>query len=216
MRSLSFVVGSIAIGAALVACGSTATQSASVSGTVQSTTFTVASELAVFGTGDSSSTCVVSPDGGEKCTNSSSGQAIEIVLTNLPSITCSTYVSDIETSANFNYANADALVIDVGNDKADLAPGTFDIVGSTSSATSGATAEFATTTAKCGNAIQAAATAGSVTLTEVSTSSVAGSYTVTFGTTGTFTGSFNISVCSVPDAAKVSAGNGSGSGTCLQ
>jgi hypothetical protein len=187
----------------LTACGGSVSSggsggAGSLSGSVSNTTFTVASALAIAGA-DTSTTCVSSPDGGITCSSTSTGQGVGVLLTNRSDATCAAIQSDIESKANTQYANFDYIELDVTNGTGDVTPGTYDIVTS-QTATSGAEAEFTTTTSACANALDLMATAGTITLTKISSANVTGTYNVTFGTQGAFAGSFDVAVCNLPDA----------------
>lgn len=206
MARLAAVGAVCALG--ISACGSSSGGggTGSLSGKVAGTTFAVASEIAIAGPVVSS--CSVGGgttagggtfDAGETC--SSGGQAIAVLLTNRSDATCSLVLRDIATKTGVRYANFDDLELVVASDSANLATGAYSVVGSLGSqgATSGATAFFKTTTSTCVEGVNAQATSGSITLSQVSPTNVSGTYEVTFGTQGSFTGSFDVSICDLPD-----------------
>ena len=204
MRTNSLAVVSFFVAGALVACGgSSTTGSGTLSGTVAGKTFSVASEVAILGPAAASSTgCgvevlsdggVVGDDSGCVPTTSTSGQLVSIVLTNRAEASC----ADFQTGEPEGLANLDALALDIFTETGTLTTGTYDLAVGT--AGSGAEAEFHTSTSTCGPGVNIeSASAGSITLTQLSAGSVAGSYSVTFGTMGTFTGSFDVPFCSLP------------------
>jgi len=195
----------------ILACsshGSGGSGSASLSGTVDNTSFTVGSAVAWTGGGE----CSSGADGGLQCT----GQSINLVLANRPGITC-TAAAAANGAENLPYASFDFVQIDVINPTEDVAPGSFGI--STVVAPS-FEANFGTTSATCDPQPFLAAASGTVTLTQVSSSSVTGSFDITFGTVGgvpgtggELTGSFNVPVC---DLAGTSPAVDAGAGTCIQ
>jgi hypothetical protein len=197
---LSLVLGMLA------ACGGSTSaggsEGNSVSGTVAGTTFNVASEVAVFGAASATSTaCAVYSDGGlvnPGCvpTTSSSGQVVTVLLTNRADLTCAA----LQSEGSHHYANLDLLTLEAFTLTGTLATGAYDVATS-SSAASGALAQFQTSTSTCNGGVNLqAASAGSITLTEVSSTSATGTYSVTFGTQGTFSGSFDVPLCDLPDA----------------
>jgi hypothetical protein len=201
--------------ATLAACGSTSSGgTGSVTGTVESTTFTVASVIAIVAP-TSSSSCSSLADGGEKCTTTEAGQGVGIVLTNNPSATCATLQASLGNGDKVNYPGFDVLELAVGNQGGNVSAGTYSIVTS-GNPTKGSSAEFTTTTAKCAPGVDETGTAGSVTLTSVSASSVSGSYSVTFGKSGSFSGSFDVPVCPIPDGGFHSVASDTDGGACQQ
>jgi hypothetical protein len=183
---------------ALYACsgttiGSGGSGSGSATGTVAGTTFTVASEIAINGVADSTSSCSGSEDGGPgMCVTTSSGQGVGVVLTNRAAVTCGLVQGG---NPDLVFANFALLELAVTNDSGTVGAGTYDIT----TASSGASAQFETSTSTCADGVELTATSGSITLTEVSDTTIAGTYDVTFATQGSFTGSFNAPVCDLPD-----------------
>jgi hypothetical protein len=210
MRAM-FPVVLVVTASTLFACGgvSSGGGSGSVSGEVASTSFTVSSALGSRGPNTSSS-CESSPDGGTKCTTSSSGDTVAIILTNVGSLTCSLVDSDISGNKNVNYASADALILGVAKDTGALTPDTYQIVDPTENFTSGAAAQLSTTTATCGSGLSIEATSGSITLSALTSTGATGSYDVTFGTAGSqgsYKGTFDVTFCAIPDAGNTVTDN---------
>jgi hypothetical protein len=205
---LRLAVLPLAIAAGFVACGGTTAGAAgggtsSLTGSVASTTFTVASQVAAMGTDSSSCTSGFSPDGGttgEMCT--SSGQVVIVVLTNRSDASCAAAQADEATGASFDFASFDELELAVVAPTGTVTTGTFPVVGDTGPAptTTAAGADFTTTDASCNTVVQALATSGSITLTQLTATTVSGTYDVTFGTQGSFSGSFAVDICQLPDA----------------
>jgi hypothetical protein len=194
----------LALIAALAACSSSSGGNGSVNGTVDGVSFSAASGIAEVGPESSSTDCNVSPDGGQTCTSSSSGQVVAVALTNRAGISCETI-----TGGGTKFANMDLLELGVGTASGTVATGTYDIVGSESNLTSGAEAILLTTTANCGQGLNLTASSGTITLSQITATSVSGSYSVTFGSMGTFSGSFDEPICEVPDGGSMmSSGDG--------
>ncbi len=211
MRTSSFLVTVVALVAS--ACSSSSsTGTASISGTVASTTFTVASTVAVL-VPSASTNCDVEPDGGTQCVTVSSGQVLAVVLTNRAVASCSTVLGDIATRSAANFSNLDSLALDVGTSSGDITPRTYPILTSQAEAagTSGSTAGLTTTDGTCNQKLDTSATSGSVVITSISSTEVAGTYDVTFGTSGSFKGSFDVPICDLPDSG-LSALGGSDAG----
>jgi hypothetical protein len=184
--------------------------SASLTGTVNGATFSVASEVAALQA--ASTTCSSGGTSGDdasagSCTNL--GQAVVVILTNRSDATCAAAKSQISSGKEAIFANFAELQLLVANATADLAPGTYDVVNAGSTATEGSVAEYASTDASCAASATAEASSGTVTLTAVSSSRVTGSYQVTFGTQGTLSGSFDVPICDLP----VAGGNAIDAGT---
>jgi hypothetical protein len=184
--------------------------SASLGGTVNGASFSVASEVAALQA--ASSTCSSGGTDGEdagtgSCT--SVGQAVIVILTNRSDATCAAAQSQLASGKEATFANFAELEILVANATADLAAGTYALVNRGSTATEGAIAEYATTNSSCASSGPDDASGGSVTLTAVNSSRVAGSYQVSFGTQGSFSGSFDVPICDLPAAG----GNTADAGT---
>ena len=164
--------------------------------------------------GGTSSTCPVYSDGGPAdsgCvpTVTTHGQALAVLLSNRAALTCPA----LQTPGSRDYANFDLLTLEAFTETGTLATGTYNIVTSENPA-SGALAGFQASTSTCTESVNLPnATAGTVTLMEVSSTSVAGTYSVTFGTQGTFTGSFDVPICSLPDGI---APSNAGPAVCTQ
>ena len=188
------------VGGLLAACSSSGSSGAgagAVTGSVGGTTFSPVSVVAFVGAADSSSSCDESPDGGSVCTNSSSGQALTIIMSNRAGETCSNIFGDINVAGG--YASYELLGVGVGTDTGTLKPGTYNFTGKTGNVTSGAFGEFVTTTATCGKGLELQSSGGSLTLTAISADSAQGTYDVSFGSEGSFSGSFNVTMCPFPD-----------------
>lgn len=180
-----------------------------MSGTVSGTTFTFGSGVAIAGPNTTTDCVGPTADGGEDCTSTTNGYLAEIVLANLSILSCSFVQSSFDS--NTNYANADVLVLAVGSASSSIAAGTYDIVAADagqSGATTGATAQFQTTTSTCGNGLDLTATSGTITVSAVSSTRISGTYDVTFGSQGSFTGSFDSPLCAVPDGGSSQSGDG--------
>jgi len=177
----------------------------------------IASTVAVLEAATSTSSCTGGSDaGGNMCTSSTSGQVLVLVLTNRSGVSCSEIDSLSNTHSTF--ANLEALVLEVGIQTGDLAPGTFKLGsedGGVGTATTAASADYATTSATCAGGQGQVATSGTITLTSISGAGVAGTYDVAFGSMGSLSGSFNTSICQLPDSG--TNGNGGDGGiTCIQ
>ncbi|HEY1695997.1 MAG TPA: hypothetical protein VGG39_27710 [Polyangiaceae bacterium] len=188
--------------------------SASLSGTVNGATFSVASEVAALDA--ASTTCSAggtSGDDGGAGSCTSTGQEVVVILTNRSDATCSAAQTQLASGNEAAFANFAELELLVANVTADVAAGTYDVVNAGSTATEGSLAKYGTTDASCASSATAQASGGSVTLTAVSASRVTGSYQLTFGTEGSFSGSFDVPICNLPDAG----GNGADAGApaCL-
>jgi hypothetical protein len=226
--SLSAVFRFIGLGASVVAgvaaCSSSsngngAGGSASLSGTVGGTTFSVASSLAAIGAASTDCSSGFSVDGGAvdagaSCT--SSGQAVVILLTNRSDATCAAAQSEIEANKSTAFANFDDLDLAVFTQKGDVAAGTYPVVSGSATVASGAFAQFGTTTSTCASGLIAQGTSGTVTLSQVSSSAVSGTYNVMFGTQGSFSGSFDIPICTLPDGGISSSLGDGGKPACQQ
>jgi hypothetical protein len=205
---------------ALAACGgstSSGGSGGSVSGTVAGTAFTVASEVAVLEPASSTSTaCAVFSDGGladPGCvpTSTTSGQTLGVLLSNRAELTCPALQSG--GSDSFRYANLDLLTLEAFTATGTLIPGAY-AIASSSNAASGALAQFEASTPTCAGGVNLpAASAGSITLTEVSATRATGTYSVTFGTQGTFSGSFDVAICALLSGG-VSSGADAGPPVC--
>ncbi len=174
-----------------------------MSGTVAGTTFTVASDVAaILNESVSSTSCATYSDGGlvnPGCvpTVASSGQMVGLVLTNRAELTCGALQGGVAP----HYANSDLLALQAFTSNGTLATGTYDIVTSVD-ATSGAWAQFSTSTSTCTSGTNlGAASAGAITLTEMSSTHATGTYSVTFGSQGTFAGSFDVAICDTRNGA---------------
>jgi hypothetical protein len=219
--AVRFAALAVAAAAGFVACGGTTTAAGggtgTLTGSVAGTTFSVASQLAAIepesttcsSTGSASGGPV---DAGETCT--SSGQVVIVLLTNRADATCAAAQSEEATGSDINFANFDDLELAVGAGSGTITTGTYAVVdsGGGVSATPVAAAQLGTTDASCQSSLQAQATSGSITLTELSATTVSGTYDVTFGTQGSFSGSFDVDICQLPDGGGA-AGDG-GPPTC--
>jgi hypothetical protein len=199
-----FAALAVAAAAGFVACGGTTREagagSGTLTGTVGSTTFSVASQLAVVEA--ESEACTGSSSGSETC--SSSGQVVAVLLTNRADVTCATAQSEEATGANIEFANFDVLELAVGVETGTVATGTFAVAGPDAGADAPiAGAQLSTSNATCQSAPTVEATGGSITLTQVSATTVTGTYDVTFGAQGSFSGSFNVDICELPDGGGV-------------
>jgi hypothetical protein len=204
MRTSHFAVIPFFVVGTLVACGDSTSGGGgggnSVSGTVAGTTFTVASEVATIQAASGSSTsCAFYSDGGPVnpgCvpTTTSSGQLVAVLLSNRTELTCPA----LQSGGSHDYANSDLLTLEAFTGTGTLTTGTYDVVTS-GDVTSGAQAQFETSTSTCADGVSLQASAGSITLTEVSASTATGTYSVTFGTQGTFSGSFDVPICDLPN-----------------
>jgi hypothetical protein len=202
----------LALGILAACSGSTSgggSGAGTVTGTVSGVGFSFGSGVAIAGANTTTNCEGPTADGGEDCTTTTDGYAAEVILANLSILTCSL----VETSFNSStsYANADALALEILNLSGPVTAGTYNVIApdaGTSGVTSGASAQFTTTTATCGNGLDLTATSGTITVSAISGSSISGTYDVTFGTAGSFSGSFNTAVCAVPDAGSSSSGDG--------
>ena len=98
------------------------------------------------------------------------------------------------------FANLDELDLSVANVNGAVTAGTYDIAGpGTDIKSTGAVANFETTTSKCSIALTQPATKGTVTLSHIGSTSVSGSFAVTFGSKGAMSGSFDVPLCAIPD-----------------
>jgi hypothetical protein len=204
LRSFFSVFGLGALGMAGCSSSSPGSGSASLSGSVSNTTFSVASTLAVFDVANASETCTGQSDGGSQCTSSSSGQAVGVLLTNRSEATCSA------VGHNLSLSNFDVVQLVVTNNNGNVATGTYAIAPPQGSPTR-AEASFTTEDASCAQKINTTATGGSITLTQISGTNVSGSYSVTFGAEGSFQGTFDVPACATPDAGLAADG---GTTTC--
>ena len=195
----------------------------SATGSVSGTGFTVASEVAVLGTatmdcssggsGSSSSSSgagagssTSSSGGGTTCT--SSGQIVEVVLTNRADATCSVAQQAQASNEQLQFASFDELAVIVENVNGDVTPGTYPIVAQNSNATVGSGVEFQTTNATCSPVISTTAISGTVTLTTLTSGEVAGSYQASFGSEGSVSGTFDVAICNLPDSGSTNGASG--------
>jgi hypothetical protein len=215
----NIVVPVLVLTGALAACSSSSSSGGSVTGSVDSTSFSAASTIAVVTAADTETDCNMGPDGGqEKCTSSSSGQAVIVILTNRAAATCAAAVAAETSHDNLSFANMDSLEIFVANDKGNLAPGAYTVIDETSkqpsNATSGAAANFSTSNSACKSGNPVESTGGTVTLTQISATSVQGTYSIEFGSHGSFSGSFDVPVCDLPDGGSFVTVGDAGAATC--
>jgi hypothetical protein len=167
------------------ACSSGSSVPASVTGAVDSTSFTVGSSVALLGTGPSDS------------------QSLAILIANNSSAACEAIPDQTRSS------DLDLLTLTVVS-ASTVAPGTYAInIGGSGNVL--AAGQFVTTRAECVSGITAEATSGSITVVTVDKLRVSGSYSVAFGSRGSFSGTFDVPVCSAseggqlaPDAAEPS------------
>jgi hypothetical protein len=196
------------IGLGLVACGGSTTSpsgSASLSGSVGGTSFTVASSLAEIQAASSSESCGFGSDGGSTgCTSTSSGQVVAVLLTNRGDATCS--YGQSHQGSQTEFSNFDELIVGVVSPNGTVTKGTYDVAPPTNSSPQGGFAIFQTTTSTCGMGQEATAESGTVTFTDLTDTSVTGTYDVSFGNAGSFSGSFDVAVCTLPDAGGAPSG----------
>jgi len=184
--------------------------SGTVTGSVASTTFAVASTIAEIQPGSTTCAGGPGPDAGETC--QTYGNVVLVALTNRGDASCAAVAASQATPNGITFSNLDVLELYVGTPTGTVAPGTFTISGPLGSAAM-VTAFFGKTDATCRASLSAQATAGTITLTQVSPSSIVGSYDVTFGAQGSFQGTFDVATCDVPDAGTTPHGDG-GPPTC--
>jgi hypothetical protein len=197
---------------AVTACGGisngdTPPNSGTLTGTVSNTTFTVGTALGAIIPESATVSCEDEPDASPVCSSSSSGQAVAIGITNRPGLTCS--------KSFLEYANLDVLDLYVGAPSGTVTTGTHPI-GPIAASGAGASALFSTSDSACTGNIATQATAGTITLTEVSSTRVTGSYSVTFGAQGSFSGSFDVALCDFLDAGATPESADAGLPACVQ
>jgi hypothetical protein len=185
---------------------------ASLTGSVDSTTFSVGSAVAWSAPGTKCSTS-------EDCTPS--GQTIVLDLTNRPGVTCGEAAA-ADGLENLSYANLAFLQIAVANPRENVAAGTYDLELAVGNATTSFGASFGTSTSTCapgGQGFLQEASGGTVTFTQLSATQVTGVYDITFGPignpSGSFSGSFDIPICD-PSGAGSGPPYAAGPSTCTQ
>jgi hypothetical protein len=215
MKASLFLGSSLlALAGVLLACGGATTGGGAgggganagntVSGTVAGVTLSAASILAGIDSSSSSGPCTInSADGGLDCPGSTFNHGVTVLFTNHADATCATVRAGIAQNQDVEFANFAYLAVTVTVANGNVTPGTYPIVSPQSNGT-GAQGVFSTTTATCAQALDIAATSGTVTLTTFDGASVAGTFDVTFGAQGSASGSFDQSICTV-DAGTVTS-----------
>jgi hypothetical protein len=130
--------------------------------------------------------------------SSETGQLIEVVIIDTAAATCSA----LQSNPNSEFSNSSGIGLFVGADTGKVLPGTYML-------NAGVQAQYTVSNSSCGDAGGVpTATAGSVTVTNISGTSISGTYDVTFGSKGAMTGTFDLPFCDTPSP--------SGSKTCVQ
>jgi hypothetical protein len=198
---LAAALSTLVVGLVAAACGgatapSSSSGSASLTGSVAGTSFTIASEVAEVTAFSSAGTCT--SDG--TCTTMTSGQTVIVELTSRDDATCSFLQTHESSSQVVRFADIDVLGLGVGVSTGTVAPGTYDVGGS--GAAPEVYAAFSTSDPTC-NAHTLTASSGTITIAELTAANVRGSFDLTFGSSGSFSGSFDVPVCDIPDAGAV-------------
>jgi hypothetical protein len=185
--------------ALVAACGSHGTSGsgpadASVPFDIDNATFDVASAVAFVDP-------AFSAYEGDAALPTGYGQQLELVVTNLPQVTC----ANVPAVPLFPLAGAAELRLIVNNPPGVLTTGTYPVAPDEDLSTRASGAEYTVLPTDCSGAgVDVVTTSGTVTLTTVTSTRIAGTYDLTLGPlplgldggpTGSLSGSFDVSPC---------------------